>query len=133
MGDFQAALVHCTDGLHIRRRLGRRYPIALSLNTLGLIETRMGNPEKARFHCEQALKIFREMEIAGGIGLACLAYAEALRRMTNVQDLLTHRQAIEHLKDAGKYAEEAVLIFSEQVKQPLRLVESNIEVGCVYR
>ena len=133
VGDFQAALVHCQDGLHIRRRLGRRYPIGLSLNTLGLIETRRGNPEKAQFHCEQALKIFREMEIAGGIGLACLAYAEALRRMTNVADLLTHGQAIEHLKDAGKYAEEAVTIFTEQVKQPLRLVESYIEVGCVYR
>jgi len=132
-GDFHAALVHCTDGLHIRRRLGRRYPIALSLNTLGLIETRAGSPEKARFHCEQALKIFREMEIAGGIGLACHAYAEALRRMTNVPDLLTHEQAIGHLEDARKYAEEAVTIFTEQVKQPLRLVESYIEAGCVYR
>ena len=132
-GDFQTALAHCTDSLHLRRKLGRRYPIGLSLNTLGLIETRMGNPEKARFHCQQALNIFREMENASGIGLACLAYAEALRRMTNVADLLTHGQAVEHLKDAGKYAEEAVKIFTEQVKQPLRLVESCIEVGCVYR
>jgi len=132
-GDFKTALVHCKDGLHLRRKLGRRYPIGLSLNTLGLIETRMGNPEKARFYCEQALKTFLEIEIASGIGLACLAYAESLRRMTNVPDLLTHGQAVEHLKDAGKYAEDAVTIFTEQAKQPLRLVESYIEVGCVYR
>jgi tetratricopeptide (TPR) repeat protein len=131
-GDFQAALVHCKDGLHLRRKLGRRYLIGLSLNTLGLIETRAGSPERARFHCEQALKIFQEMEIVGGIGLACLALAESLRRMTNA-DLLTHEQAIEHLREASRYAEEAVKIFTEQVKQPLRLVEAEIEFGCVYR
>lgn len=131
-GDFQAALEHCRDGLHMRRRLGRRYLIALSLNTLGLIETKEGSPERARFHCEQALKIFQALEKPFGIGLACLAYAEALRRMTNT-DLLTHAQAIERLKDAARYAEESVRIFSEQVKHPLRLVESYIEMGCVYR
>jgi tetratricopeptide (TPR) repeat protein len=131
-GDFQTALVHCKDSLHMRRRLGRRYLIGLSLNTLGLIETRAGSPEKARFHCEQALEIFREMEDGRGIGLACLALAESLRRMTNA-DLLTHGQSIEHLKNASRYAEEAVKIFSEQVKEPLRLVEAHIEVGCVYR
>lgn len=131
-GDFQTALVHCRDGLHLRRKLGRRYLIGLSLNTLGLIETRAGSPERARFHCWQALEIFRGMEVTGGIGLACLAYAESLRRMTNA-DLLTHEQAIEHLKDASRYANEAVKIFTEQVKQPLRQAEVYIEVGCVYR
>jgi tetratricopeptide (TPR) repeat protein len=131
-GDFQTALVHCKDGLHLRRKLGRRYLIGLSLNTLGLIETRAGSPERARFHCWQALEIFRGMEVTVGIGLACIAFAESLRRMTNA-DLLAHEQAIEHLKEASRYAEEAVNIFSEQVKQPLRLVESYIEVGCVYR
>lgn len=131
-GDFHTALDHCRDGLQMRRRLGRRFLIGLSLNTLGLIETRAGSPERARFHCEQALKIFREMENVSGIGLGCLAYAEALRRMTNA-DLLTHAQAIEHLQEAARYAEEAVKVFSEQVKQPLRLAEAYIEVGCVYR
>ncbi|MDL1944330.1 tetratricopeptide repeat protein [Chloroflexi bacterium CFX2] len=131
-GDFQTALVHCEDGLHMRRRLGRPYLIGLSLNTLGLIETKEGSPERARFRCEQALRIFRQIENGNGIGLACLAYAEALRRMTNA-DLLTHTEAIEHLKEAARNAEEAVKIFTEQVKQPLRLAEAYIELGCDYR
>ena len=132
VGDFRTATTHCNDGLHLRRKLGRRYLIGLSLNTLGLIETRRGSPERARFHCEQALDIFRETEDAWGIGLACIALAESLRRMTNT-DLLSHEQIIEHLKNARTYAEEAVKIFSEQVTEPLRLVEAHIEVGCVYR
>ena len=130
-GDFKVALDHCNDALQMRRQLGRRYLIGLSLNTLGLIETREGSPEKARFRCEQALRIFREIEDVSGIGLACLAYAEALRRTTNV-GLLTHIQSIEYLDDARRYAEEAVEIFAGK-KQPLRLVEAYIEVGCVYR
>jgi tetratricopeptide (TPR) repeat protein len=132
VGDFQTALVHCKDSLHMRRRLGRRYLIGLSLNTRGLIETRAGSPERARFHCEQALEIFRGMEDARGIGLACHALAESLRRITNM-DLLKHEEIIKHLRWASALAEEAVKIFTEQVKQPLRLAEAHIEVGCVYR
>lgn len=133
VGQFQTALVHCNDGLHLRRKLGRRYLIGLSLNTLGLIETRSGSPERARFHCEQALEIFREMEDARGIGLACTALAESLRRITNA-NLLSHGQVIEYLKNASILAEEAVKIFQEQERdEPLRLVEAYIEVGCVYR
>jgi tetratricopeptide (TPR) repeat protein len=100
--------------------------------TLGVIETRAGTPERARFHCEQALKIFREMEDTRGIGSACTAFAESLRRMTN-SDLLTYKQAVEYLKTACIYADEAVSVFREQVKEPLRLTEAYIEVGCVYR
>ena len=131
-GDFQTALVHCKDGLRMRRRLGKPYLIGLSLNTLGLIEMREGSPERARFHCEQALEIFREMEAVRGIGLASHALAEALRRMTNA-DLLTRGQAIQHLQDAYKYADDAITIFRDQIQEPLRLVEAYIELGCVYR
>lgn len=131
-GNFQTALAHCKDGLHLRRKLGRRYLIGLSLLTLGLIETRAGTPERARFHCEQALEIFREMEDARGIGIACNALAECLRLITDT-DLLTREQAIEYLNTASTYAEEAVKIFHEQVMEPLRLAETYIEDGCVYR
>lgn len=132
IGDFHAALTHCNDGLQMRRKMGRRNLIGLSLNTLGLIETREGSPERARFHCEQALKIFRDTEDAGGIGLSCLALAESLRRTTNM-NLLTYEEVLDYLKKASQYVAEAVTIFTEQVKQPLRQVETYIEVGCVYR
>ncbi len=133
VGDFQSSIVYCEDGLILRRQLGHRYPIALSLNTLGLIETRSGQPERARFRCEQALAIIRDLEQPRGIGLACTALAESLRRMTNVSDLLTIEQALDNLKLAEQYALEAVEIFKNNVKERLRLVEAYIELGCDYR
>jgi tetratricopeptide (TPR) repeat protein len=134
-GDFETALSHCKDGLKLRRQLGQPYLIALSLNTMGLIEIRYGKPETARFHCEQALEIFRRLEDARGIGLACLALAESLRRTTNT-DLFVYNEnkKVEYLTNAAKLAEDAVKIFTEKVKgEPLRLVEAYIELGCVYR
>lgn len=133
VGDFQSAIEYCEDGLNLRRQLGHRHPIALSMNTLGLIETRSGQPERARFRCEQALAIFRDLEQPRGIGLACTALAESLRRMTNVSDLLTIEQALDNLKLAEQYALEAVEIFKNNVKERLRLVEAYIELGCDYR
>jgi tetratricopeptide (TPR) repeat protein len=133
MGDFQSALPYCEDGLELRRRLGHRFPIALSLNTLGLIETRNGQPERARFRSEQALGIFRDLEQPRGIGLACTALAESLRRMIGIPDLLTEEQAFKNLELAEGYAKEAVEIFTNTVQERLRLVEANIELGCVYR
>lgn len=135
MGAFETALSHCKDGLKLRRQLGKPYLIGLSLNTMGLIEIRYGKPEIARFHCEQALEIFRRLEDARGIGLACLALAESLRRTTNT-DVFVYgeKKKIEYLIEAAKHAEEAVRIFTEKAKEePLRLVESYIELGCVYR
>jgi len=134
-GAFETALLHCKDGLNLRRRLGKPYLVAFSLNTLGLIEIRYGRPETARFHCEQALEIFRRLEDARGVGLASLSLAESLRRTTNT-DLFVYDEnmKIEYLTNAAKRAEEAVKIFTEIVKgEPLRLVEALIELGCVYR
>ncbi|MFZ5857196.1 MAG: tetratricopeptide repeat protein [Chloroflexota bacterium] len=134
-GAFETALSHCKDGLKLRRQLGKPYLIALSLNTMGLIEIRYGKPETARFHCEQALEIFRRQEDARGIGLACLALAESLRRTTNT-DLFVYdeKMKIDYLTRAAERATEAVMIFKEKVKdEPLRLVEAYIELGCVYR
>jgi tetratricopeptide (TPR) repeat protein len=134
-GAFETALSHCKDGLKLRRQLGKPYLIALSLNTIGLIEIRYGKPETAQFHCEQALEIFRRQEDARGIGLACLALAESLRRTTNTDVFVyDERMKIEYLNEAAKRVDEAVKIFMDKVKdEPLRLVEAYIELGCVYR
>jgi tetratricopeptide (TPR) repeat protein len=124
--------MHSNDGLQMRRKIGKRNLIGLSMNTLGMIEIRQGSPERARFHCEKALKIFRDTEFAPGVGLSCLALAEAFRRVTNM-DLLNNEETLEYLEAAKKYAEEALDVFTKQVKQPLRQVETYIEVGCLYR
>ena len=133
LGEFETALTYCEDGLNLRRKLGYRYLVALSLNTLGLIETRNRQPERGRFRCEQALGIFRDLEQPRGIGLTSHALAEALRRMTSISDLLTDEQSNKNLELAEEYAKEAIQIFTNIVKEPMRLVEAYIELGCVYR
>lgn len=134
-GAFNVAISHCKDGLELRRKLGDPYLVALSLNTMGLIEIRSGKPETARFHCEQALEKFRRKEDARGIGLASLALAESLRRITNTDVFVyDEKKKLEYLNEAAKRAEEAVEIFREKAKEePLRLTEAYIELGCVYR
>jgi len=47
--------------------------------------------------------------------------------------LVTPQQAIENLHQGEKYVREAVRIFTEDIKEPLRLVEALIELGCTYR
>ncbi len=132
-GDFLAATRHAHDALEMRRRLGRRYLVALSLNTLGLIETRDGKPDRARHRCEQALTIFRDLEQRRGIGLACVALAEALRREAAIPDLHSPAEAADLLRQAERYAREAMNIFQEEHKEPARLVEALLELGCIYR
>ena len=132
-GDFISATRYIRDALEMRERLGRRYLIALSLNTLGLIETRDDKPHRARVHCERALTIFRDLEQRRGVGLACVALAEALRREAAIPDLYTPQESADLLRQAERYAREALQIFSEEHKEPSRLVEALLELGCIYR
>lgn len=132
-GEFQDSLAHCHDALHLRYKLGARHNIALSLNTLGLIETRNDQPERACRHIEQALTIFTDLGQDRGIGLAAHALAEANRRMTNVEQLLSDEEVMDNLQSAEAYALQAVEIFTNKRPESFRLAEALIELGCVYR
>jgi tetratricopeptide (TPR) repeat protein len=132
-GQFRRALRMCQDGLDLRLDLGPRYPIALSYNTLGLIETRHDQPHRAQRHCERALSIFRDLGQERGIGLASTALAEALRRSARVPGLYFPEESADLLRLAQEYALEAVEIFENQVREPSRLIEAYLELGGIYR
>jgi hypothetical protein len=144
-GDFDDALQRCKDGLDLRIELGAGYPIALSYNTLGLIETRNDQPHRARTNCERALAIFRELEMPRGIGMASTALSEAYRRMAAVEEVYFPEEQVDLMRDAARYAKDAVAIFgpyddwpedkrdAPQVPEPARLVEALIQLGCAYR
>jgi len=132
-GDFNAALDHCTDALNMYEALGKDYASAMALNTLGLIETRNDQPERAEVHITQALDICIRREKDRGIGLCYTALAEALRRMTNVPRRFMADEIVNHLDRAARYAQAAVEIFTDKVKEPLRLAEAAMELGLVYR
>jgi tetratricopeptide (TPR) repeat protein len=145
LGGFDDAIRHCMDGLDLRSELGARYPIALSYNTLGQIQTRNDQPHRARINCERALAIFRELEMMRGIGMSSIALAEACRRMAETEEVYFPEEQVDLLRQALQHAREAVAIFGPyqqwpdvrrkepQVSEPARLVDALIELGCAYR
>jgi hypothetical protein len=145
LGDFDDALQRCADGLELRRELGGRYPIALSYNTMGQIQTRNDQPHRARANCEHALTIFRELEMMRGVGMSSISLSEAHRRMSPVEGVYFPEEQAQKMREAVQYALDAVAIFGpyEQwpnvgrdeplVAEPPRLVEALIQLGCAYR
>lgn len=134
VGDFQQAILDCRRALELRRELGPLYPVALSHNTMGMIQTRAGNPADGRIHCEHALYIFRELNMPRGVGLAEIALAEALRRSgTNDLTLYYPEQSISLLRQARAFAIDAVNIFAKEAPEPIRQIEALRELGCIYR
>jgi tetratricopeptide (TPR) repeat protein len=131
LGKFAEAESIVHEALSLRRELGLRYPLALSLNTLGLIHLGAGRLEQAQKHCTDALQIFEELNAARGRGLACTAlgqvYRQMARRCTEVIE------AIALLEQSEARLEQAISIFTEQIHEPLRLVEAANELGCTYR
>jgi tetratricopeptide (TPR) repeat protein len=133
IGNFGRALRYCQDGLSLRERIGSRYLIGLSYNTLGLIAIRNDQPHRGRVHCERALTIFRDLGSPRGIGLACTALAEAHRRSAGTPRVYFPAEKAERLQLAEDFASQAVDIFKDEVPEQLRLVEALIEQGCAYR
>jgi tetratricopeptide (TPR) repeat protein len=134
VGDFQHALRHCRDALELRQELGPRAPVAFSLNTMGLVQIYADQPDRARVNCERALGIFRDLEQPRGVGMACAALSEALRRMsTGTPELYTPEESADLLRRAREHASEAVDIFTNTIREHPRLIQALIELGCVYR
>ncbi|MGB9890713.1 MAG: tetratricopeptide repeat protein, partial [Anaerolineae bacterium] len=134
-GHFDRAARLAEDALDLRQRLGPAAPVAFSLNTLGMIETRADQPHRARVHCGRALSIFRSLQQPRGVGLAEIAMAEALRRMAAIPDLYSPEESADMVREARGYLDDAVEIFSPEgpVRERPRLVEALIERGCLYR
>lgn len=134
-GKFELALIHCNDGLKLRRKATTPslYTVALSLNTRGLIKTRLDNATDAEVDNKLALLIFKGLEEQRGIGLAKTALSEAIRRSVTESDLDTTGKVRRRLLKAAGHAEQAVRIFEKKLKEPLRTVEAQLELGCVYR
>lgn len=131
-GRFQEALRACRDGLELREALGQDGPRAFSLNTLGLIQVRSDRPKEGVTLCEEALRIFRELAQPRGVGLACIALAEAYRR-SSLEYGTPLNQRVQLLKDAVDRANEAMEIFTQDAPERVRRIEALIELGCGYR
>ncbi|GAB4412251.1 MAG: hypothetical protein Kow00123_26040 [Anaerolineales bacterium] len=132
-GRFEQALRACQDALEIRRGLGPEGPVAFSLNTFGLIQTKADQPHRAERACREALDIFIRLEQPRGIGLALTALSEASRRKAELEAVYSAEEQRKLLEEAIEHAEKAVVIFSEEVKESAQHAQALIELGCAHR
>lgn len=133
-GEWHDGRANVRHALGLRRELGPRIPVALSLNTLAAIGVREGEAQyaSARQNAERALSIFRAFGHERGIAMALVTLAEATRRLSGAMPLLSDAERIKYLREARDYAREARDIFEKQ-GEISRQVEALIEVGTACR
>ncbi len=124
----------CADALSLRRSVGAEIPIAISLNTLALINNSMQRTLTAWQEAAQAAAICRRAEDNRGLGLALIQLGIGLRRLANSGDPIATLDTLPEELYASAQAAlgEAVDIFSMN-SEVLRLVEATLELGCVLR
>jgi tetratricopeptide (TPR) repeat protein len=132
LGKWPDARALVERALKIRRELGPRSPVGLSMNTLAMIDIREGNYLLAIERAERALALFRTIEDWFGAGLALVALSEAQRRRALTEEVPSSTEKIELLQAARAHANEALRIF-EQIDIEPRQVEALIEEGCACR
>jgi tetratricopeptide (TPR) repeat protein len=124
----------CLDGLELRRKIGAEVPLAYSYNTLSLIYDDQDRPEDAWVQSAKAVAYFRRAGNARGLGLSLLQLGEALRHIAaQVRRGQTFVSTPDSLYTTShELLKESREIFSH-LSEPLRLMEINIELGCLYR
>ncbi|MBK8988167.1 MAG: tetratricopeptide repeat protein [Chloroflexi bacterium] len=154
MGEADTAIYQIEQAIEIRERLdqSKRYTIALSRNTRGLIYAMKGDFEVGIQECQQALAICEDIGELRGIGLACLALGFSLRRRGEQWKrgalISTKTRAVSDFAQAKAYLERAITVFSNPkdeslhswtdkanrtwVNEPIRLWEGLNELGSLY-
>lgn len=121
-----------SDALSIRRRLGSRANVALSINTLGLIELAEGRYAEGREKAMIALALSRAIDFKRGQGLALVALCEASRRLAVTESIPSPEEKTSLLREARDLGLEAIEIFMAE-EESSRLIDALVEVGCTCR
>jgi len=136
-GEPHTAMAQGQDALQLRLRLGFPYPIGLSYNTLALVEIRHSDYPRAKDYAEEAKKIFEEIGNRRGVGLAYLALAEALLRLSAKPALRAEELSLDTrlklLEEAERLAKEALSIFQNLYPEEEREIEAWLRLGCACR
>jgi len=133
LGQVRDGKILVNDALNMRRKIGRRGPVALSLNTLGIIHRLSGEYDDALTMSWRAYHLASFLETNRPQGLALTALAEAIRRRTTVDlDNYDMEKILKDLRQAGDWAAEAQAIF-KQSSQKTNEVRAWIEIGCALR
>jgi hypothetical protein len=125
----------CRDGLALRIKLGDWLPIAVSYNTLALIQNTLYMPVQALDAAARAWAIAQRVANPRTQGLVLLQLGESLRRLVGASrtEAVTLSDAPEEVyREAERALQQAVEIFAAG-EEKLRLVEAYIQIGCLYR
>lgn len=127
----------CMDALNLRVELGEGVQIALSLNTLALIDNDQLRPDLAWVESAMALAYFQRSGDTRGRGLALIQLGEALRRLAQLErdGRVLPNPPMEILYTAERALKEALSIFTQAPvsAEKLRRAEALIEYGCLHR
>ncbi len=123
------------EGLLLRQQLKREYRIALSLISKATVNLEFDKPNIGERLSRQALDICKSLGTLRGEGLAAIVLCRSLRRLTKLRSdgVYSTAECQAMLSEAAQVAERAKSIFSESVREPVRLIEANNELGCAYR
>lgn len=132
LGKTDDALTLVNDALNLRLKIGRRSPVALSLNTLGIINRQKGDYNGALTMSWRALLLARFLGDLRIQGLALTALAEARRRQVSVDPNMLFGARQRHLRQAEAWARQALENF-EATNELSRQVRAWIEIGCAQR
>ncbi len=133
LGEFGDARALVKNAIGLRRFIGPRYPVGLSLNTLAIVSLYEGNYGRAVRETNRALALFRGLRHRRGIGLSFLNLAEALRRQSQTDDVPENDKKIIQLREARRHATEALDIFQLEARETLYEVTALVELGCIHR
>jgi tetratricopeptide (TPR) repeat protein len=102
---------------------------------LGLIYNDLYRPQEALRACAHAYAIAQSFNDARAIGLTLTQLSEALRRLAGLDLLVRQDSPVEIYHEAERAIQQAREIFLESSasQESVRLVEVNIETGCLYR
>ncbi|MCA9806218.1 MAG: hypothetical protein KC777_29825, partial [Cyanobacteria bacterium HKST-UBA02] len=148
LGHTNKAQTHIMMGLDKRKVRGRKYRIALSMNSRAItfIET---VPSNAITLAKRALKECIDLGTSRGIGLCYITLGQASRAYGRnwKEDIITPEQGEDYFLDGLEYLGLAYTIFGGSVQQtavrsripdaivdePVRLIEATNEIGCTFR
>lgn len=128
----------CLDGLALRKEQGAEIPIALSWNTLALIDNDWIRPDLAWIEATTALAYFRRTADPRGLGLALNQLGEALRQLAYQaykKQVLVTAPPEDIFEEAERALQESIELFtnSPAATEIVRRIGAYIEMGCIQR
>jgi tetratricopeptide (TPR) repeat protein len=135
LGREAQAIQLIKDGLKIRQGLGLVYRTALSGNSLAQAYIRLGQFDLALREIEDAVVQFKLAGVERGIGLGLVTRGTIYRNLGENwrESDISVDEATRYINLAETDLRDAVRVFTATVRESIREIHANNEMGCCYR